>query len=76
MTELPKEIIEKYNININESEVSPGVFLYHFHFATDNYIGVVNPIIKEGSITWDLVSPGGTVISLYKNVKFMHVSCL
>jgi hypothetical protein len=76
MTELPQEIIEKYSINVTESIESPGIIMYHFHFATDNYVGVVNPIIKERTHTWDLVSPGGTVVSLYKNVKCMHVSCL
>ena len=75
METLPKEIIDMYRIDIRENTDSPGIVIYGFQFDT-NYIGVVNPKIRENTVTWDLISPGGSVVSLYKNIKNVHVSCL
>ena len=72
METLPKEIIDMYRIYIRDSS---GMVIYGFQFDT-NYIGVVNPKIRENTATWDLISPKGSVISLYKNIKNVHVTCL
>jgi hypothetical protein len=72
METLPKEIIDMYRIDIRDSS---GTVIYGLQFDT-NYIGVVNPKIREKTVTWDLISPGGSVVSLYKNIKNIHVSCL
>jgi len=74
MTELPKEIIDRYKIRVTDGE-SPGNKIYSISI-NGNYIGVINPSIKEKTYTWDLISPGGSVISFYKNVDSIHVSCL
>ena len=75
MTTLPPEIIDMYRIDIREGANTPGMMIYSFYFES-NYIGVINPQIKEKTHTWDLVSPGGSVVSVYKNIKLIHVSCL
>ena len=72
METLPKEIIDMYRIDIRDSS---GTVIYGFQFDT-NYIGVVNPKIRENIATWDLISPRGSVVSLYKNIKNVHVTCL
>jgi hypothetical protein len=75
METLPQEIIDTYSINITESVNTPGMVIFSLHFGS-NYLGVIDPQIKEKTNTWDLISPGGSVISLYKNIKNIHVSCL
>ena len=72
---LPQEIIDMYRIDIRESTNTPGMVIYGLQFDT-NYIGVIDPKIREKTVTWDLISPGGSVVSLYKNIKNVHVSCL
>jgi len=80
METLPQEIIDMYRIDIRESTNTPGMIIYGFQFDTSssfmNYIGVIDPKIREKTVTWDLISPGGSVVSLYKNIKNIHVSCL
>ena len=75
METLPQESIDTYSINITESVNTPGMVIFSLYFGA-NYLGVIDPQIKEKPNTWDLISPGGSVISLYKNIKNIHVSCL
>ena len=75
MTELPKEIIDRYRIRVTDSVESPGNVLYSVSID-GHYFGVFSPQIKEKNYTWDLISPGGSVVSFYKNVEMIHVSCL
>ena len=75
MTELPKEIIDRYKIRITDGVEYPGSTIYSISIDS-TYVGVINPQIKEKNYTWDLISPGGSVVSFYKNVEMIHVSCL
>lgn len=50
METLPQEIIDMYRIDIRESTNTPGIIIYGFQFDT-NYIGVVNPKIREKTVT-------------------------
>jgi hypothetical protein len=75
MTELPKEIIDRYKIRVIDSVESPGNIIYNISID-GHYIGIFSPQIREKTYTWDLISPGGSVVSFYKNVDTIHVSCL
>ena len=75
MDKLPQEIIDMYSIKITESTNTPGMVIFSLHLE-NHYIGVMDPQIQEKANTYDLISPGGSVISLYKGVKYVHVSCL
>jgi len=71
--ELPIEIIQKYNIQTPESEDDFQVYGLNYN---DHFIGI-NPVkIEEHKSTWNIYSRGGTVISLFKKIHFIHISCL
>ena len=71
--ELPIEMIQKYKISIPESEDNIQVYGLSYN---DHYIGIKISRVVETQNTWNIFTPGGTVISLFKNSHFIHISCL
>ena len=73
--ELPIEIIQKYKITTPESEDDIQVYGLHYN---DHFIGVniSKARVEEKTNTWNIYTPGGTVISLFKKSHFIHISCL
>lgn len=71
--DLPVELIQKYRIETPKPDAKIQVHGLRYN---DHYIGinVTKFVDREGY--WDLYSPGGTVITLFKNVNFIHISCL
>ena len=71
--ELPIEMIQKYKISIPESEDNIQVYGLSYN---DHYIGIKISRVVETQNTWNIFTPGGIVISLFKNSHFIHISCL
>jgi len=71
--ELPIDVIQKYKIKV--STLKNGATLFNLNY-NDHYIGVVVDKIDEGENAWNIYTPGGTVVSFYKESHYIHISCL
>ena len=71
--ELPIDVIQKYKIRV--STLKNGATLFSLDY-NDHNIGILVEKIQEGENAWNIYTPGGTVVSFYKEIQFIHISCL
>ena len=71
--ELPIEILQKYKITTPETEDETQIYGLSYN---DHFIGICPVKVEEKKHTWSIYSQGGTVISFFKEVHFIHISCL
>jgi hypothetical protein len=74
MNELPQDIIEKYNINVSKFQHDEKESTIYGVNLNGAYIGIINPIILENELRWELKSEGSS-IALFKNTTYVHATC-
>ena len=73
----PSDILDKTEDIVveNFSKSEDNIQVYGLSY-NDHYIGIKISRVVETQNTWSIFTPGGTVISLFKNSHFIHISCL
>jgi hypothetical protein len=74
MSELPQDIIERYNIKIDTFPHEGKENTIYGIGLDESYIGVINPTILENEFRWELKSTGSSV-ALFKDSTYVHVTC-